>query len=193
MTPTTSPVAADPVRTLRRSAILVIAVLLAASAPAARARPVSRSFRNARFELTLPPGWFVARPRPDRRGRQFVPARRAPPADARVLHFADGRGNYLSVFVDHANDLEADAIWNLRVAADAASVEVSTEGEPCRTAAVAGPHGPCSAGNGTLEIGTIPSLQLRGHIYAFQLGNTRRERGVDLEPFRWILRSFRAR
>ena len=177
---------------MSRAAAAAIAFLLA-WAPPALARPASRVIRNARFELVLPPGWFVAEPRPDRRGRRFAPARRAPRADARVLHFADGRGAYLSVFVDHASDFEADAIWNVRVAADAASVEVAAEGEPCGTAAVAGPHGPCSAGNGTLEIGTIPPLKLRGHTYAFLFGNTRREHDVDLDPFRWILRSFRAR
>jgi hypothetical protein len=176
------------------SLLAAIALLLAWSAPAAaHARPASHTFRNARFELTLPPGWFVAEQRPDRSGRRFVSMSGAPAGDARVLHFADGGGNYLSVYVDHAADLEADAIWNVRVAADAASVEIGGEGAMCGSSGGPGPMGPCSGGNGTLEIGTLPPLKLRGHVYAFHFGNTRQEHGVDLEPFRWILGSFRAR
>lgn len=179
---------------LARTTLASFAVLLGSVAPAlAPARPASRVFRDARFQVTLPPGWFVAEPRPDRRGRRFVPARRARSADARVVHFSDGRGDYLSVYVDHAADFETDAIWNVKPSPDGAGVDVTAEGAMCGAAAGAGPRGPCAAGNGTLEIGTIPSLRLRGHAYVFQLGNTRRERGVDLDPFRWILQSFRAR
>ena len=179
-----------------RAVLAAVVALLAstAAAPApALARPASHVFRSPRFELTLPPGWFVAEPRPDPKGRRFVRARRAPAADARVVHFADGRGDYLSVFVDHAADFETDAIWNVRPTPDGAGIEVTAEGAPCGAGDAPTAAGPCSAGNRTLEIGTIPSLRLRGHSYAFQLGNTRRERGVDLDPFRWILQSFRAR
>lgn len=63
----------------------------------------------------------------------------------------------------------------------------------CRESADPAYEGACTAGNGTLEIVTFPALEIRGHTYAFSFGNTEREVGVDLAPFRTILGSFRAR
>ena len=81
--------------------------------------------------------------------------------------------------------------WPVRVAPDGVSVELGAEGARCRDGGTAA--GPCSAGNGTLELGTPPPLHLGAHTYTFEFGNAARERNVDLAPFRWILRSFKAR
>jgi hypothetical protein len=104
-----------------------------------------------------------------------------------VVHVADGRGNFFSVYVDRASDFEADAVWILRAASDGVSLEVGAE-TPCEPG-----RGPCSVGNGTLEVGTLPALQLSGHRFSFFFGNVRREQGVDLDAFRFLLQEFRAR
>ncbi len=54
-------------------------------------------------------------------------------------------------------------------------------------------HGACSSGNGSLEIGTLPTVRLRGHTFSFEFGNTHTESGVRLDTFRWLLRNFRGR
>jgi hypothetical protein len=172
-------------RMVRR--VLPALALLLALAPAA-ARAYGTTFHHEAFTVRLPAGWRVAEPKPGPKGRRFVPAKSARAAEsARVVHFADGRGNYFTVHVDRAADLEADAIWTVHVGADGASVEVGAEGAPCTGG------GACSAGNGTLEVGTLPPLRFGAHTFTFEFGNTEREQGVSLEPHRWILKSFRAR
>jgi hypothetical protein len=170
-----------------------LAAVLACAAPAAaRARGTYQSFEHERFSLRLPAGWHVAEERPGPRGRLFVPARHPrAAAGARVVHLADGKGNFFSIHVDQALDIQTDAVWTLHPGADGATVEIGREGAPCAGGAAAG--GPCSAGNGTLEIGTLPPITLRGHTFGFEFGNTKRETGVDLETFRWLLQNFRAR
>jgi hypothetical protein len=108
--------------------------------------------------------------------------------------FADGHGNYFSVAIDAASEFEGDAVWNVRIGEDGASVRVDSEGRMCEAPADPSTYeGSCSAGNGSLEIGTHPPLEIRGRLFWFGFGNREREAGVDLEPFRSILRSFRAR
>jgi hypothetical protein len=175
---------------LRAPAVAVLAFALWAAPAAAHARS-RRTFEHTRFSVALPGGWYVAERRPGPRGDHFVPARQPRKAvTARVVDLADGRGNWFSIHVDQALDLEADAIWTVRPAPDGASVEIGREGAPCGGS---GSGGACSAGNGTLEIGTLPAVALRGHTFGFAFGNTLREHGVDLETFRWILQNFRAR
>jgi hypothetical protein len=172
-----------------RAALAVLALLALCSAPApAQARGAgNRTFHHDRFTLLLPPGWWVADWRPGPPARRFAPARKPrAAASARVVHFADGRGDFLTVHVDHANDGEADAVWTLK-AREGDSLEVGAE-TPCERG-----RGPCSAGNGTLEICTLPAVELRGHRFSFQFGNVRRESGVALDTFRWMLQEFRAR
>jgi hypothetical protein len=108
-----------------------------------------------------------------------------------VVHFADSRGNYFTVSMDHATDLEADAIWTVHPSADGLAVEIGAEGATCQGGSTSA--GPCSVGNGTFEVGTLPPVRFGAHSYTFVFGNTGKERGVDLAPFRWILQSFQAR
>ena len=175
-----------------RLAAALAAVLACAAPGAARARGTYQSFEHARFSMRLPAGWYVADERPGPRGRVFVaaPHPRAA-ADARVVRLADGKGNYFSIHVDQALDIETDAIWTVRPAADGVTVEIGREGAPCGGAGDG--RGPCSAGNGTLEIATLPPVTLRGHHFCFEFGNTKRESGVDLDTFRWLLQNFRAK
>jgi hypothetical protein len=174
--------------------VLVAALVAVAAAPApARAGPYA-TFTHESFTLRLPGGWFVAEWKPAPNGRRAVPMKKAAAArTARVVLVADRRGNYLSIFVDHANDVELDAVWNVHPGADGAGVEVTMEGKPCDRATRSPTAGPCSQGNHTLEIGTLPPVKLQGHAYTFEFGNTEQEVGVSLDPFRWLLQGFRAR
>jgi hypothetical protein len=154
----------------------------------AHARPAQRTFQHEHFTLPLPAGWFVADVRPGPPGSRYAPTKRPrAAASARVVHFSDGRGNYLSVYVDHAADFEADVVWTVHPSRDGDAVEVGAE-TPCDRS-----RGACPAGNGTLEIGTLPPLPLRGHRFTFVFGNVRKEQGVNLDTFRWLLQEFRAR
>jgi hypothetical protein len=181
---------------MSRSRRLVVAALAAVAfcaAPAAgRARGTYQSFEHERFSMRLPAGWHVADQKPGPKGRLFVAARHPrESAAARVVHLADGKGNFFSVHVDQAFDIPTDAVWTVRPGADGATVEIGREGAPCGGGATRGSS--CSAGNGTLEIGTLPAVTLHGHTYGFEFGNVNRETGVDLDTFRWLLQNFRAR
>ena len=130
---------------------VLLALALAAALAPSSSLAYGTTFRHDAFTVRLPTGWRVAEPRPGPKGRRFVPAKKPKAASsARVVHFADGRGNYLTVHVDRAADLEADAIWTVHARADGASLEIAAEGPPCTGG------GSCSAGNGTLEIATLP-------------------------------------
>ena len=170
------------------------AVLVAALAPAPARAGKYATFQHEHFTLRLPGGWFVADWKPGPSGRRAVPAKKPrTAASASVVVVADHRGNYLSVFVDHANDAELDAVWTVHAGPDGATVEVGAEGKPCQRGSSSPTQGPCSQGNHTLEIGTLPALRLRGHAYAFEFGNTQKETGVKVDTFRWLLQGFRAR
>jgi hypothetical protein len=174
--------------------LLLAALLVVALAPSPAHAGKYRTFQHERFTVRLPGGWFVADWKPGPSGRRAVPARKpGAAASARVVVVADHRGNYLSIFVDHANDVELDAVWTVRPGPDGATVEVAAEGKLCERGSGSPMQGPCSQGNRTLEIGTLPALKLRGHAYAFEFGNTQRETGVSLDPFRWLLQGFQAR
>jgi hypothetical protein len=179
---------------MRRTLPLTAVVLFLAFAPgAALAGPAgTRLFRHESFTVSLPAGWKVAEQRPGPKGWRYVPARKPQAATrARVVHFADARGNYFTVSVDRATDLEVDAVWTVHRSSDGASVEIGAEGPPCQGGGTT--SGPCTAGNGTFEAGTLPAVRVGAHSYTFAFGNTAREQGVDLAPFRWILQSFQAR
>lgn len=166
----------------------LLAVLVVPSGAEAGRGASRRTFKHERFTLALPAGWWVADWRPGPPARRFAPAKRPrAAASASVVHFADARGNFFTVHVDHANDFEGDAVWTLRASRDGDALEVGSE-KPCERG-----KEPCTPGNGLLEIGTLPAVELRGHRYSFLFGNTRREEGVSLDAFRWILQEFRAR
>jgi hypothetical protein len=172
----------------RPLSLLALLALSAAPSLAAAARPAHRTFTHERFTLVLPPGWWVADWRAGPPERRFAPAKKPrAAASASVVHFADGRGNFFSVHVDHANDFEGDAVWTLRAAREGDAVEIGAE-KPCERG-----HGPCATGNGILEIGTLPAVELRGHRFSFLFGNVRREDGAPLDTYRWMLQEFRAR
>jgi hypothetical protein len=178
---------------MHRPLALAALVLVTLAAPPAHAASHGR-FSHELFTLRLPSGWFVADWKPAANGRRAVPARKpAAAATARIVTFADRRGNYLSIFVDHASDVALDAVWTVRAGKDGATVEVGNEGNPCDPANRAPTQGPCSRGNRTLEIGTLPALRLKGHTYGFEFGNTQKETGVPLETFRYLLQGFQAR
>jgi hypothetical protein len=163
-------------------------IVLLLSAASTEARSAGRMFGHERFTILMPPGWWVADVRPGPAARRFAPAKKPrAAASASVVHFADARGNFFTVFVDHANDFEGDAVWTLRPGTDGESVELGAE-TPCERS-----RGPCSGGNGTLEIGTLPAVQLGGHRFSFLFGNVRREEGASLDTYRWMLQEFRAR
>jgi hypothetical protein len=91
-----------------------------------------------------------------------------------------------------------DAYWTLVPGPEPGSV-ISAEGEPCtvesRARCLTASGGEplcntCSAGDGKLDIGA--GIQASSGIYCFRFGNRARETGVDLAPFRELLRSFRA-
>jgi len=177
---------------LRFALCAAAALLVAAPAPALAGPAGTHTFQHESFTLSLPAGWAVAEQRPGPRGWSYLPARRPQAAtSARLIHFADGRGNYFTVSVDRAIDFEVDAVWTVHPASDGVSVTVGAEGAPCQGGGTAA--GPCSAGNGTFEVGTLPPVRLGAHSYTFVFGNTVKESGVDLAPFRWILQSFQAR
>lgn len=178
---------------MSRAPVLLV-LLLAALAPAAAAAARFATFTHEAFTLRLPGGWFVAQWKPAPNGRRAVPMKK--PARARserVVLLADSRGNYLTVFVDHANDGAFDAVWNVRPGPDGATVEVSTEGKPCERGSASPAQGPCSQGNGTFELSTLPAVRLKGHAFLFEFGNAQREKKPDLELLRWLLQNFRAR
>ena len=143
-------------------AALAAAALLAAPSPGRAGPAGTHLFRHDSFTVSLPAGWTVADERPGPKGRRYVPARR-PQAAAheRVVRFADARGNYFIVHVDRAIDLDVDAVWTVHATSDGASVRIAAEGEPCRGGA--GASGPCAAGDGMLEVGTLPALRLGAH------------------------------
>ena len=175
-------------------AALTMALVLAALSPAPAHAGKYRTFQHERFTLRMPGGWFVADWRPGPNGRRAVPAKKPKAAaTARIVVVADHRGNYLSIFVDHVNDVELDAVWTVRAGPDGATVELGGEGKMCERGSRSPTQGPCSQGNRTLEIGTLPSLKLEGHAFAFEFGNTEKEVGVNLDTFRWLLQGFRAR
>jgi hypothetical protein len=172
----------------RSVALLGLLALCAAPGSADARGAASRTFRHERFTVVLPPGWWVADWRPGPPARRFAPAKKPrAAASASVVHFADARGNFFTVFVDHANDFEGDAVWTLRAAREGDALELGAE-TPCERG-----RGPCTAGNGLLEIGTLPAVSLLGHRFSFLFGNVRREDGVQLDTFRWMLQEFRAR
>jgi hypothetical protein len=179
---------------LRRAVLLLAAALVASLAPAPARAARYATFQHERFTLRLPAGWFVADWRQGSTGRRAVPAKKPrAAASAPIVIVADRRGNYLSIFVDHANDVELDAVWTVHPGPDGATVEIGAEGKTCERGSPSPTQGPCSQGNGTLEIGTLPALKLNGHRYAFEFGNTQREKGVTLDTFRWLLQGFRTR
>jgi hypothetical protein len=169
-----------------------MAAFCVVAGPALAPRTVSSgwTFHHARFELTLPEGWQVADFAPAGGKKLFVPLSDPSAAEhTEVVHFAHASGAYFTVFVDHGTEVEFDAIWEVKEGADG-SIQIVREGEFCRPLA---PETLCTFGNGSLEIATHPALRLHGVWFGFQFGSVRRETGVNLEPFRTILRSFRAR
>lgn len=183
--------------------LAVLAVAVSCRARTTHAPPANptrtgggKTFEHALYQVTLPPGWEVAEFAPEGGRPRYVetPGREFDASGS--AGFADLAGDWFAIEVDPARDFEADAIWNVRVGEDGVSVRVVSEGAMCVPTGrgdVPAADEACSAGNGSLEIGTLPSLDIHGHWFWFYFGNTDRETGLDLEPFRGILRSFRAR
>lgn len=172
------------VRLLRGAAALV--GFLCACKPAAPVQEAAhRRFEQRAFTLTLPRGWRQAAQTP----ASFATA--AKPG-AGEFQFRSDDGGFLLVVVDpEAFSLRPDAHWKVEPLGD--GLAIVEEGAPCRRE-----DDPpdiayeCPAGNGRLDVQVSP-VTLKGRYYALFFGNSRVETGVDLQPLREILRSFRAK
>ncbi len=108
-----------------------------------------------------------------------------------LFRFEDGQGRWFQVLVDYPpTEVSAHAYWTLAPSADGEGLAIASE-EPLRRCPVtlAGETG-CGPQRG---FRIAAWLELRGHHYLFGFGHDRSRKGVDLEPFREMLRSFRAR
>ena len=156
------------------------------------AHPARDVFRHERFTIELPAGWRLARPSVAGGRFRFVPVPQGgEDTSGHEVSFADANGNFFVIVIDADMEPEVDALWRVRPGPDGTMVRIEEEGGRCSRPADPSYEGPCAAGDGLLQVGTIPALAIRGHAYVFWFGNTGKESGVDLEPFRAILRGIR--
>jgi hypothetical protein len=143
------------------------------------------------FSIALPREWERVR-HDDAGGPEHRPGEN-------LVRFEDGRGRFLVVAFDALGaGFSADATWTLVLLPTGDAVAVAAEEPSCRPAAYGSSSeamdaelDECPAGDGRLTLAA--TAEVRGHRYAFFFGDERRERGVDLAPFRAALASFRAR
>jgi hypothetical protein len=117
-----------------------------------------------------------------------------------LVRFEDGRGKFFAVIFDHAGSgFSADAVWRLEASPAGDGVVVVEEEPPCRSPtfstseeAVTSESADCPRGDGRLRLAGV-GPELHGHRFFFYFGDDAREEGVELRPFREILRTFRAR
>jgi hypothetical protein len=147
----------------------------------AAAKPVARSttkFEGKTFTLELPVGWVRDPQEPAASGESHL--------------FRSADGSFISVIVDPgAGDGRGDAWWKTEARGDRMAI---LKEEPACRPEDDPPHIAygCPAGDGSLVI-SAGDVVLHGHYFHFWSGNTKRETGVDLQPFREILLSLRAK
>lgn len=108
------------------------------------------------------------------------------------FNYRSADGSFLAVVVDpEGMGSRADSWW--KVEARGHGVVIVDEEQPCR------PEDdppdiayPCPAGDGVLSL-SAGDVVLNGRTFLFFFGSSKREAGVDLQPFRDILLSLRAR
>lgn len=108
-----------------------------------------------------------------------------------LYRFEDAQGRWFQVLVDYPpTEASAHAYWTLAPTPDGGGIAIAAE-EPLRRCPVtlAGETG-CGPQRG---FRIAAWLELRGHHYLFAFGHERARKGVDLQPFREMLRSLRAR
>jgi hypothetical protein len=151
------------------------------------------------FTVELPTGWR-GEENSERLGRTVY----AGAVDgARTFLYTAEDGSYFSVQVDGRDGgLRPDAVWEVFPARGRLAVQ--WEGPRCCRATERPDVAPaCPEGNGQLDVrvlaasltdsGSPKPIRLGEHTYRIQFGNVKREDGVDLEPFRRILASLRAK
>jgi len=163
---------------VRLASVAFLMILLAGCASASSAGRSTTRFEGKTFTLVLPAGW------------QRDPKETSGQGESHLFRSADG--GFISVIVDPgAGDGRGDAWWKTEARGD--RLVILKEEPPCRSEDDP-PHIAygCPAGDGSLVI-SAGDVVLHGHYFHFWFGNTKRETGVDLQPFREILLSLRAK
>lgn len=205
------------VRRLPRLAIAAVAALLTAGASgcdlradaAPHAAPAASAPRPAAVdrEPDAPPGlrvhvqrlFTIALPREFERVQHDDSGSRELRPGENLVRFEDGLGRFLVVAFDAAGaGFSVDATWTLVLLPSGDAFAIAAEEPPCRrptyatsSDAVWAEDHDCPEGDGRLTLGA--KAELHGHGFVFFFGDARRERGVELEPFRAALASFRVR
>lgn len=153
--------------------------------------PKTQTFNEKHFSFITPVGW------------KKVNHKTSTPQEAakyEILTYEDDKGNRFIVTLGggHA-DNATDFFWYYRVAADKKSIKSIQENKKCTSGANnGGPYPYCSDGDGKLTVTVDPdqtNLKIGsfGWFNYFTLENTKKETGVDLQVFRDILLSFKAK
>jgi hypothetical protein len=165
-------------------------ILLALSATVAMAAPLSAPAAkpegvpaNAPYTLALPAGWWLVSSRPPEAGEGELNDR-----------YEDGRGNWFHVMEWGAPDgSPADVFWWLEWNATGRGYRIKTEGKPCKKERCDQPPGYqcdlCEIGDGKFH--GYAKADEDGPNVSLHFGNTQRESGVDLAPFRALIAAFR--
>jgi hypothetical protein len=169
------------------AALLACLPALAAAGAAAPAAPPSRTeYEQPTFRIAMPPGW---------RRVEWTDCVQDTAVSQGwcygLARFEDGQGAFFQVLVDYPpTEASAHAYWELAPSADGAGLEVAREDRPRACPLTLEGEGPCDRRGG---ITVAAWIELRGHHYLFGFGHAKRRKGVELAPFREMLRSFRAR
>jgi hypothetical protein len=176
------------------AAALAVQVGLLAAAPPRAAKPGPPPapppppvvYEQTTFQVALPPPW--------RRVDQSDCVRDASvPSDYcyGLARFEDDRGGFFQVLVDYPpTEASANAYWTLAASPDGATLAIAREEamRPCPLTLEG--EARCDPRKGFVIAAWI---ELGGHHYLFSFGNASRRKGVPLDVFREILRSFRTR
>lgn len=181
---------------LRRHALLALApALLHLAGCGLHAQPSKVTVEERAFSFQVPGDWFPAVF--DQGTKTFVPLKDFRPGSIQpggYLIYASPKGDYLLVEFDPGgHGVEGDMTWAVEPRDD--RLALLKEGPFCtRPPGVVDEEESCRVGDGRLTIHLTPYvLRLRGHQYFFSFGNALRETGVELQVFRDILATFRAK
>lgn len=155
-------------------------VVVLAAALALGCKDGSRA-RGRGFSVELPPGWKVIEG-----------------SGSNLLHLADAQGRYFVVERDpEGHGLGGDVIWDIEARGD--RLEILSESGQCELPPGTtreehdlemGGHG-CTVGDGRLDAYALSPHLVGGRAFVLYFGDQRREAGVELEPFRALVRSVR--
>lgn len=171
---------------------LVLPQLAGCSSPPA---PSKVTVEERAFSLQVPRDWFPAKF--DQEAKAYVPDKGHQVGVLKpegFILYASPSGDYLYLEFDPpGHGLEYDLEWTVEPKDD--RFVLVKEGPFC-TPPPKDFQGmdTCRTGDGALLIQVAPwRLELRGHHYFLQFGNVRREKDAELQVFRDILASFRAK